>query len=335
MYWLRWLAAVLEVPLEELERATATARRRRGPAAAAPPVTPAWTDGPDPLAARVHALRTADDLVGGADLADLVDGALATAPRAEPGLLAELAQLATWVSADAGRPAAAAHACRLGVRWAAAAGDDALAGHVLATLAHVTAEPAHALRLARQGYARARPWASAGTRSLLLHRVAYAAARAGDRYHCERALSAAERLYDRRDPAHDPAWLYWFDGTELVAMTGRCHAVLGRARTAEPLLRQALAGPLRPRPWALYASWLAVALVDLGDVEQACAVAWPALLAAVRVGSVRASDQVLALGPRLRRYRRLPAVRRYGERVRAAAPYLPTGAGPPALAGCG
>jgi len=33
MYWLRWLAAVLEVPLEELERATATARRRRRPVA--------------------------------------------------------------------------------------------------------------------------------------------------------------------------------------------------------------------------------------------------------------------------------------------------------------
>src|SRR5437764_9640047 len=98
-YWLRWLAVVLDVPLDELERAAAMARRRRSPAAATP-VTTAWTAEPGPLAARVHTLRTADDLVGGADLAHLVDGALAAAPRAEPGVLAELAQLATWVSAD-------------------------------------------------------------------------------------------------------------------------------------------------------------------------------------------------------------------------------------------
>jgi hypothetical protein len=179
--------------------------------------------------------------------------------------------------------------------------------------------------------------ASPHTRALLLHRIAFAAARAGERRECERALAAAERAFDRHRPetGHaDPPWLYWFDETELTAMAGRCFAVLGRPRLAEPLLRAALdGGRIRLRSWALYAAWLAHTQLDAGAVEPACVLADRALLTTVRVGSVRALRQLAALHPRLRRLRGEPAVRAYAERLRDARRYLPGGGTDAARAG--
>jgi hypothetical protein len=282
-----------------------------------------------------------DDLVGGADLTSLIGRELSATlrllragDRAAGQLrhllpaVAELAQLACWVAADAGAPERAWRAYRVGVEAATAAEAYPLLGHLLTTLAHVGADPAGALELARQGYRLARPAASATTRALLLHRVAFAAARAGQRGLCEQSLAGAERSFERRDPERDPAWLYWFDDTELTAMTGRCYAALGRPRVAEPLLRAALADArIRLRARALYAGWLAAAQLDTGEVEQACATARTALLTTVRVGSVRALRQLTALHPRLRPLRAVPAVRGYADLYRSAVRYLPTGPG--------
>jgi hypothetical protein len=130
--------------------------------------------------------------------------------------------------------------------------------------------------------------------------------------------------------------VYWFDDAELTAMTGRCYAVLGRPRLAEPLLRAALDDRrIRLRPWALYAAWLAAVHLDSGQVEEAAGTARAALLTAVRVGSVRALRQVTALHPRLRGHRGVPAVREYAEFYRAARPYLPRSIRPGAAARAG
>jgi transcriptional regulator with XRE-family HTH domain len=392
--WLRWLAVVLDVPLDDLERAAGFARARRGDAPAGLTADPpeSWlpadagaTNAPLPadagatnapvegpatpmdatmLASRIAALRRMDDLVGGADLTRLTGRELSAALRLlRPGNLsevqrrrllpavAELAQLTCWVAADAGAPVRARRAHRVGVEAATAAGAHGLLGHLLTTLAHLNAgdtanagpspagaahDPRAALELARQGYRLARPTASATARALLLHRIAFAAARAGQRRACEQALAGAERAFERRDPERDPAWLYWFDDAELTAMTGRCYAALGRPRVAEPLLRAALGDRrIRLRAWALYAGWLAAAQMDTREVEGACATARAALLTTVRVGSVRALRQLTALHPRLRPLRAVPAVRDYADLYRSAVPYLPTGPGAAAAAQAG
>jgi hypothetical protein len=369
-YWLRWLAMVLEVPLDDLEQAAALSRVRRGdlpgpgpgdlpgpgpgdlpgpgdvPGSAGPVTGRAGlaveglTVSPAALADRIATLRRMDDLVGGADLAPLVRRELTAALRPLragaparrhllPGI-AELAQLTCWVAADAGAPALARRAHRIGVEAATAAGAYPLLGHLLGGLAHLGTghQPPRAAELARQGYRLARPGASATTRTLLLHRVAFAAARAGQRRACEQALAGAERAFERRDPGADPPWLYWFNDAELTAMTGRCYAALGRPRLAEPLLRTALADPrIRLRARALYAGWLAAAYLDAGDVERACASAGGALLTAVRVGSVRALNQVTVLHPRLRGLRTVPAVRDYAAFYRSARAHLPRSPG--------
>ncbi|MEU4567211.1 helix-turn-helix transcriptional regulator [Micromonospora sp. NPDC023956] len=295
-----------------------------------------WLDG----------LRRLDDLSGGADLAGLgayrlrrVAGAVRLAgPSGRRRLLpvlAEAAQLAGWLAADAGDPAGGLAAYRLGLRAAAAAGDRLLAGHVLGSASHLLAgvgDPPGALLLARAAHAGAGPGAPAGLRAVLLHRAALAAALDGRRSVAGQALTAARRVADRQDARREPPWLYWLDPTELAAMTGRTLAVLGRPLRAEPLLR-AGCRPGQPRASAVYGGWLAHACLDLGEVEQACAVAGEALLAAVRAGSARAAGHLAEVGRRLAAYRTEPAVRRHAALVTAVRPYLPRRVTPPVVRG--
>jgi transcriptional regulator with XRE-family HTH domain len=401
-YWLGWLAAVLEVPLDRLEEAAALARPRvtatrkagrpapdsrslwRPPSAAellteldhataelrelahvwlaGPPdpsaaraagpasIPAATAPGPGPpdpvpldeLGARLRRLRRTDDLVGGADLARRVDDELRAALallRCPPGplrrralrLIAEFAQLSGWVQADAGDRVAARRAYRVALRAAAAGADRALAAHVLGSLSHLClagGDPQQALLLARTGHAGARRSGSALLRALLQHRVAFAAARVGERRAADLALADAERLAERADRAREPDWLYWLDEPELLAMSGRCLAAMGRPLRAESGLRQAGRPRAGPRTAALYGGWLARTYLCLGEVEQACAAATAALLDAVRAGSVRAAAGLRRLEWELsRRAGDVPAARGYRALVAAATGYLPDPAG--------
>ncbi|MFE0592374.1 transcriptional regulator [Micromonospora echinospora] len=299
---------------------------------------------PDDPAGWLAGLRRLDDLSGGADLAGLGASRLGRVARAVrlagPSgrrrlmpVLAEAAQLAGWLAADAGDPAGGLTAYRLGLRAATAAGDRMLAGHVLGSASHLLAgvgDPSGALLLARAACTGAGPGAPAGLRAVLLHRVALAAALDGRHATAGQALAAARRVADRHDPRREPPWLYWLDPTELAAMTGRTLAVLGRPLRAEPLLRGGCR-PGQPRATAVYGGWLARAYLDLGEVEQACAVAGEALLAAVRAGSVRAAGHLAEVGRRLAAQRAEPAVRRHAALVTAARPYLPRRVTPPVV----
>ncbi|MEN3609937.1 helix-turn-helix transcriptional regulator [Plantactinospora sp. ZYX-F-223] len=398
-FWLSWLAAVLEVPVEELAVAAAASRpttadggegrdggnpgavRARqelltsahawltdpdgpvGPTITMPVeptrgvmVGPARMDSgrsgrageqaPElPLdAAGVAGVRRLDDLVGGGDLLSSPAGrlTLATARCAtgRPGrralpLVAEAAQLAGWLHTDAGEVGAALRAYRLALTAAAGAGDRSLGAHVLGAASHLLSAFGDArggLLLARTGYLGARRTAPAGLRALLLHRIAFAAARCGRRRPAYAALRAAERATGRREPPREPAWLYWLDEGELAAMTGRCLAALRRPLRAEPLLRAALTRPGQPRTAAVYGAWLAHACLDLGEWERAAEVADAALLDAVRSGSARAAAELTGVGRRLAAYRTEPAGRRHAALAAATRRYLPA-TPPAALAG--
>lgn len=281
-------------------------------------------------------LRRWDDLLGGADLAGHGARRLRRAVRhyraagsaARRRLLPELAesaQLAGWLAADAGDVTGALDAYRLALRAAAAAADPAFAGHVLGSASHLLAgvgDPAGALALARTGYAGCRDVASPGLRALLLHRVAFAAALAGRSRAARRALDAAGRAGDPA-PDREPPWLYWLDPGELAALTGRTLVALGRPGPGVPLLGPAAGAPGRPRRAAVYGGWLARGHLQLGDVEAACAVAGAALLDAVRSGSVRAVGQLTEVRRRLAAHRDEPAARRYADLLAAARPWLP------------
>ena len=279
-------------------------------------------------------LRRMDDLVGGADLAARVDRRLRTAITALPTagggrtlrLVAQWAQLAGWVHADAGDGTRARGAYRVGLRAAVTAGDHPLAVHVLgcASYLHLWAGDARrALLLARTASAGAGGRTPATVRALALQRVALASALAGERGAAQAALAASERAVERARPGREPAWLYWLDEAELAAMTGRCLVVLGRPVRAVPLL----AGHRRragPRTAALYGGWLARAYCDLGEVERACELAADAWTDAVRAGSVRVAAVLRRVDAVLLRHRDVPAVREYERLARAATRYLPS-----------
>ncbi|TDC81313.1 transcriptional regulator [Micromonospora sp. KC606] len=286
-------------------------------------------------------LRRLDDLAGGADLAPVGAYRLRCVVRAlrrsGPGgrqrllpVLAEAAQLAGWLDGDAGHLASGMDAHRLGLRAAAATGDRALAGHVLASASHLLAgagDAESALLLARAGYSGARRAVSPGLRALLLHRVALAAALTGRAPAGRQALDAARRTAETVEPTTEPPWLYWLDGDELAAMTGRALVALGRPGPAVPLLGEALRSVRGPRGAAVYGSWLARGLVQLGEVDEAAVVAAAALRDTVRAGSARAADALAEADRRLAAHRAEPAVRRWRGLLADARPFLPTGAG--------
>lgn len=294
------------------------------------------------LAARLSDLRRQDDQVGGLDHAGLVDRELRAAVRLlreiRPRhrlrrrtlrLVAGYAQLAGWVWTDAGHGPAARSAYRVALRAAALAGDRPLAGYVLGSLSHqclAAGQVAEALELARTAYAGAAA-ATPLAEALLLHRIALAAAGAGERRAAEAALARAGRAAARAGPEPEPDWLYWLDGAELAAMSGRCWAALGRPLRAVRLL--ALPRPAAPagaaglRTSALYGALLARGYLDLGEIERATQVARRALRQAVAAGSVRAAAAVRMLHPQLLRHGDLPIVQQYERRAAGAFTWLP------------
>ncbi|MEU9510878.1 transcriptional regulator [Micromonospora sp. NPDC048170] len=319
----------------------APAVRPAGPAPAWPQEATGGRDRP----VRLAELRRLDDLAGGADLAGLGAYRLGRAVRALSGCgpsarrrllpeLAESAQLAGWLTADAGDAAGALNAYRLALRAAATAGDPALAGHVLGSASHLltgVGDPEGALVLARTAYAGARRSASPGLRTLLLHRVALAAALGGRARAARQVLDAACRVTVAPEPGREPPWLYWLDGPELAAMTGRTLVALGRPLPAEAPLHAVRRRS--PRTSAIYGGWLARGYLQLGEVEHACAVAGEALLDAVRAGSPRAMGQLTEVRRRLAGHDDVPAVRRYRALAAAATPYLPRSWPPPGPTG--
>jgi transcriptional regulator with XRE-family HTH domain len=346
-YWLRHLAAVLDVPLPELRLAA----RSLGAAPASPVrIAHEWllADPPqivarqagrrvgaalvEQLRARAAELRRIDDHLAGGDTHHLVARELhatvglidsasftETTGRALLAVGAELAQLAGWVSADAGRHReAGAHYLR-GVQLATLAGDRASAANNLSSLAYLTAntgETADAVLLARSAAAGAAT-APPKVRALLAERVAWAHAKAGDIGASERALGQVDELLDSADAADAPDWVYWLDRREADVMAGRCYTDLHRPLRAVPLLEQAN-GEYRddaPRELALYLSWLAIAYADALELEQACRTAAQMAVLAGSVRSARARVRSRRVLRRLREFRNEPRVRELTDQI--------------------
>ncbi len=281
----------------------------------------------DTVTRRVAQLRRVDDFIAGRELQPLVERELrATARllreaaytdrvgRALLSAVAELCQLAGWVTVDADAPERAARHLALGVHAAHAAGDRPTAANLISTLAYQVAnrdDPHEAVLLARSATAGARGHASATTRALLEERVAWAHARSGDSRHTERALSAVDTEYNRRRPADDPAWVYWLDEDEIAVMAGRCYVELGWPSRAIPLLTEVLEryDERQTRESALYTSWLAEAHVQVGEVEHAATLAARTLELSSWTSSSRGDDRVTFLAQRLAPYRAVGAVR--------------------------
>jgi transcriptional regulator with XRE-family HTH domain len=275
---------------------------------------------------RVHQLRKLDDYVGGQDTHAMVTAELAAttallrdaAYTEEIGkrllvAVGELAQVAGWVTSDAGHHAEAERYYLAGMRAAHAGGDVAGAANNLSSLAYQVAnvgDAREAVTLAKSAYAGARSVATATTKALLAERVAWAEAQVGDVTAAERALGTVEEQYEHRQPADDPIWVYWLDEGEIDIMAGRVWTQLRRPLRAVPILERATAGysDETGRETALYMTWLAESLLQANEVERAAEAATRALRLSRKAGSSRVSERLRLLRAKLAKFPGVPEV---------------------------
>lgn len=172
--------------------------------------------------------------------------------------------------------------------------------------------------------------ASVGQRAFAAHQEARGHAMAGDGDAVDRALGAADLLAVRaaEHPEDEPPWLYVQTPEFFTLQHGLTYRYLGRddrKRNGQAIecLRAGLAGlpdDQRGAEWAgEFVYHLAVAYVQGGEPEQACAVATDAAVIVENTRAVRLRSQLEHLHARLvESWPTLPAVVELGERLNAA-----------------
>lgn len=337
--WLPFIAAALGVPVEAL-----TAPQK--PAEPPLPTLADFLPDEDPLSPlsvrtgrhigigavddlqqRVHGLRLADDVLAGGDLIRPALRELRSAVKlfregthtSEVGRqllvqIGELAQIAGWIASDAGQHEEAERIYRLGISAATQAEDHTLAGNLAGSLAYQmsnTGREGEGLTLAQAALNEAGSDAPPKARALYLDRVAWAHTQAGEIQPAIRALGeAAEALAEENAGSEAPAYLYWVDAGELQVMESRVYTEIRRPLRAVPLLRDVLTryDATHTREMALYLSWLAIALADANEPEEAAAVAQRVIAISADVASERTVERVRVMLSRLRDFADVPEV---------------------------
>ncbi|MDQ8706853.1 XRE family transcriptional regulator [Streptomyces sp. LHD-70] len=108
--------------------------------------------------------------------------------------------------------------------------------------------------------------------SLAHMRKAMALAKSRQRSDALKALAAAERSFERRAATERPAWIGFYDESEVDGLSASVWSALGDFSRAEYFYHRTLAG-LRPelvRNRALYSAHLALSQAHQGDLELAC-----------------------------------------------------------------
>ncbi|MFE4663922.1 helix-turn-helix transcriptional regulator [Streptomyces sp. NPDC056716] len=279
----------------------------------------------DELQQRVHGLRLADDVLAGGDL---IRPALRDLRRAvklyresthtgEVGRqllrqIGELAQISGWIASDAGRHEEAERIYRLGISAARQAEDHTLAGNLAGSLAYQmsnTGRESEGLILAQAAFRDARAEAPPKARALYLDRVAWAHTKAGGAENGQQAMrslgEAGQALSEDSEGTESPAYLYWVDVGELRVMESRVYTELHRPLRAVPLLREVLSeyDATHTREMALYLSWLAVALADANEPEEAAVVTERVISLGSGILSERVAERVRVILGRLQDYR--------------------------------
>ncbi|MGW3949645.1 helix-turn-helix domain-containing protein [Streptomyces sp. NPDC004752] len=339
--WLPFIASALGVPVVELEQAAAIGARSSAPVTVADflpdsdPLAPLKVrhgrrvgagDVTD-LAGRVHGLRLADDVLAGGDLIGPALRELKSAVRLyregshTEGVgrsllsqIGELAQISGWIASDAGRHEEAERIYKLGMSAAQQAEDATLVGNLAGSLAYQysnTVQEREGLLLARAALDQAGDDAPPKARALYLDRVAWAHAKANEAQPAMRALGeASEALSQDNEGQESAQYLYWVEAGELQVMESRVYTELKRPLRAVPLLREVLAryDATHTRELALYLSWLAVALADANEPEEAAATAQRVITLSADVASERTAERVKVVRNRLEEYRDVPEV---------------------------
>ncbi|MDI2128725.1 transcriptional regulator [Yinghuangia seranimata] len=234
--------------------------------------------------------------------------------------VAELTELAGWLSFDSGRHALAQRYHIQALRLAQAADDRAYGAYVMANMACQAVYLGHgweAVQLARAAQQGARGALTHRGAALVLAMEARGHAALSDERACVEALSAAERSLDAADGDDDPAWCQYFDKGELMHEFAHCHRDLRLPKATQGFARDAIG--LRTdgytRRCAQDTTFMAAAHLEERELDQACAKAGEALDIASKLNSSQCNDFLREFRTRLKPYARERVVRDFHERA--------------------
>ncbi|MFI1062665.1 sporulation protein [Streptomyces spororaveus] len=242
--------------------------------------------------------------------------------RALFGATAELTRLAGWMAFDTGQQEAAQRYYIQALRLARAAADVPLGGYVLASMslqATYRDFPDEGVDLAQAAVERNRGLATARTMSFFRLVEARAHAKAGDSTAAGTALRAAEGWLERsREGDPDPTWLGFYSYDRFAADAAECYRDLKLPRQVRRFTEQALSRPTEEyvRSHGLRLVVSAVAELESGNLDAACAAGTRAVEVAGRISSARTTEYVRDLLHRLEPYGDEPRVAELRERAR-------------------
>ncbi|GAA2510748.1 MFS transporter [Streptomyces gobitricini] len=242
--------------------------------------------------------------------------------RALFGATAELTRLAGWMAFDTGQQEAAQRYYIQALRLARAAADVPLGGYVLASMSLQATYRGFAdegVDLAQAALERNRGLATARTMSFFRLVEARAHAKAGDAAAAGAALRAAEGWLERsREGDTDPTWLGFYSYDRFCADAAECYRDLKAPRQVRRFTEQALSRPTEEyvRSHGLRLIVSAVAELESGNLDAACAAGTRAVEVAGRISSARTTEYVRDLLHRLEPYGDEPRVAELRERAR-------------------
>ncbi|MET9695645.1 sporulation protein [Streptomyces sp. NPDC006529] len=242
--------------------------------------------------------------------------------RALFGATAELTRLAGWMAFDTGQQEAAQRYYIQALRLARAAADVPLGGYVLASMslqATYRDFPDEGVDLAQAAVERNRGLATARTMSFFRLVEARAHAKSGDPVAAGAALRAAEGWLERaREGDPDPTWLGFYSYDRFAADAAECYRDLKLPRQVRRFTEQALSRPTEEyvRSHGLRLVVSAVAELESGNLDAACAAGTRAVEVAGRISSARTTEYVRDLLHRLEPYGDEPRVAELRERAR-------------------
>ncbi|MBT2389820.1 MULTISPECIES: MFS transporter [Streptomyces] len=242
--------------------------------------------------------------------------------RALFGATAELTRLAGWMAFDTGQQEAAQRYYIQALRLARAAADVPLGGYVLASMSLQSTYRGFAdegVDLAQAALERNRGLATARTMSFFRLVEARAHAKASDAPAAGAALKAAEGWLERsRDGDPDPSWLGFYSYDRFAADAAECYRDLKAPRQVRRFTEQALSRPTEEfvRSHGLRLVVSAVAELESGNLDAACAAGTRAVEVAGRISSARTTEYVRDLLHRLEPYGDEPRVVELRERAR-------------------
>jgi tetratricopeptide (TPR) repeat protein len=238
------------------------------------------------------------------------------------GATAELTRLAGWMAFDTGQQEAAQRYYIQALRLARAAADVPLGGYVLASMSLQATYRGFAdegVDLAQAALERNRGLGTARTMSFFRLVEARAHAKAGDSQAAGAALRAAEGWLERsRAGDSDPSWLGFYSYDRFAADAAECYRDLKAPRQVRRFTEQALSQPTEEfvRSHGLRLVVSAVAELESGNLDAACAQGTRAVEVAGRISSARTTEYVRDLLHRLEPYGDEPRVMELRERAR-------------------